>query len=251
MGNYCKHNSSRYNDALVKEAQGLEVLRAALSDTPLNVPEVFSVDAHKLELTAIEASAWSDVSWARLGSGLAELHRQQQPQYGSAEDNYIGLNQQRNGWSDDWGDFFVERRLREQIAMITDKAIRRRFANQLEQHAQKLTDYLNRHCDFPSLLHGDLWTGNALCDVNEEVWLIDPAVYCGDREVDIAMMELFGGFGTAAFQAYDKSLPRTSEYKTKRVIYNLYHYLNHYNLFGANYLTGCEAGLQAIAALPD
>jgi fructosamine-3-kinase len=116
---------------------------------------------------------------------------------------------------------------------------KREFEKVLNQRKENLINYLNETTTHPSLVHGDLWSGNYLCD-SEKVYLIDPAVYFGDREVDLAMSEMFGGFSPAFYQAYDTAYPRSADYPHKKKIYNLYHYLNHYNLFGQSYLGPCR-----------
>jgi fructosamine-3-kinase len=185
---------------------------------------------------------------AQLGRGLAWLHQVEQRQYGFGADNYIGLSPQRNVWADSWGVFFVEYRLGYQVGRVKNAGIHAHFQNILTQHQTKLTDFLNTHCPHPSLVHGDLWSGNVLFDA-KHVWLIDPAVYHADREGDLAMTEMFGGFHPAFYQAYDETYPLSPTYPQKKIIYNLYHYLNHYNLFGDSYLTGCQHGFEAIETL--
>jgi fructosamine-3-kinase len=179
----------------------------------------------------------------------AAIHAQPRPQYGFDEDNYIGLNPQPNGFSRRWGEFFVQSRLRFQIGLIQDPARRRRFAMRLERSAARLGEFLDSASAFPSLVHGDLWNGNVLCGETGRVWLIDPAVYHADREVDLAMSEMFGGFADEFYSAYRARLPLSPAYPQKRRIYDLYHYLNHLNLFGDGYLEGCESGFEAIAAI--
>jgi fructosamine-3-kinase len=173
------------------------------------------------------------------------MHALPQDAYGWGRDNYIGLSPQPNRWSDNWGEFFVQDRLGYQVSRIRDTGQRNRFQKVLDEHGGTLIDWLNAHCEHPSLLHGDLWNGNVLYGTDGP-WLIDPAVYCGDREADIAMTQMFGGFGEAFYRAYDQHYPRTPVYGLKREVYNLYHYLNHYNLFGGGYLGGCQSGIAAI-----
>lgn len=168
--------------------------------------------------------------------------------YGWHGGNYIGLSPQPNCWAESWGEFFVQNRLRYQVSRVRASGVRNRFEGILDQCDDTLIRWLNEHCDHPSLLHGDLWSGNVLFD-REGPWLIDPAIYCGDREADLAMTEMFGGFRAAFYRAYDRTFRRTSVYEQKRDIYNLYHYLNHYNLFGSSYQWGCERGFVAMQEL--
>ena len=248
---HLKHNTTGYNDALICEAEGLESLAGGLDEagvTGIGVPNVYRVDESELEITAIPSSGGSDRARETLGDGLARLHALHQKAYGWGRDNYIGLSPQPNRWCDNWGEFFVRDRLGYQVSRIGDSGQRSRFQRVLDEHGSALTDWLNAHCEHPSLLHGDLWNGNVLYGADGP-WLIDPAVYCGDREADIAMTEMFGGFGEAFYRAYDAQYPRTAVYGVKREVYNLYHYLNHYNLFGGGYLGGCQAGMTAIEAI--
>ncbi|MEZ5473364.1 MAG: fructosamine kinase family protein [Marinicella sp.] len=123
--------------------------------------------------------------------------------------------------------------------------MRKRFNHILALNQDSWIAWLNQHCSRFSLLHGDLWSGNVLFDA-QNVWLIDPAVYFGDSETDIAMTEMFGGFPEAFYAAYQSVKPLSSAYPKKRILYNLYHYLNHYNLFGSAYLPACERGFQKL-----
>jgi fructosamine-3-kinase len=248
---HLKHNATGYADALVCEAEGLERLASALDDagvTDVGVPHVYRVNETELEITAIRSSGASDRAREVLGEGLAKMHALRQEAYGWGRDNYIGLAPQSNRWCDNWGEFFVRDRLGYQVSRIRDASQRSRFEKVLDEHGGVLTEWLNAHCDHPSVLHGDLWNGNVLYGADGP-WLIDPAVYCGDREADIAMTEMFGGFGEAFYRAYDTQYPRTPVYGVKREVYNLYHYLNHYNLFGGGYLGGCQAGMAAIESI--
>lgn len=246
---FSKGNNTGFDDALIREAEGLEALcqalaRAGVADM-VKVPGVYEAGPELLVTDRVPAGAATPAALERLGQGLAQMHRLVQPHYGWETDNYIGLSPQPNRQTDDWGNFFVQDRLGYQVARVTDPALRQRFETLLERHGQGLAEWLNRHCTHPSLLHGDLWNGNVLFG-QEYPWLIDPAVYCGDREADLAMTEMFGGFGAGFYQAYDRTYPRTPVYAQKKVIYNLYHYLNHYNLFGRSYLAGCEQGFRMI-----
>ncbi|PPC76608.1 fructosamine kinase [Pokkaliibacter plantistimulans] len=250
MPHFVKHRR-RGSKALICEAQGLALLRDTLQASGnqlLQIPEVYAVSEVRMELQLIEQAPQQGALMAQLGQGLARLHQLPMERYGLGYDNYIGLAPQANGWYQDWGRFFVERRLQRQIAAIEDQAIRRRFDGELQHYQHRLIDFLHQHCTQPSLVHGDLWSGNVLFG-HDQVWLIDPAVHHADREVDLAMTELFGGFSTEFYQAYDAVFPRSAVYDLKRPLYNLYHYLNHFNLFGPSYLPGCERGLAALASL--
>jgi fructosamine-3-kinase len=244
-----KRNETEFKDALLKEVDGLKELSFALEfQDQLLVPKVYNVDEKTLHIEKINSTISSDKNSSLLGKMLAKMHKKVYKQYGYDQDNYIGLNPQKNRLSDNWGNFFVEYRLRYQLSLIKDSSVKKRFTKTLDQNQEKLEKFLNNHTKHPSILHGDLWSGNVLysCD---KVYLIDPAVYYGDREVDLAMTQMFGGFDKAFYDAYEEEYPLCVEYGRKKVIYNLYHYLNHYNLFGRGYLGGCEDGFELVEKL--
>lgn len=164
--------------------------------------------------------------WPAMARLLANLHRHTGERFGWDTDNWIGLAPQLNGWRDDWAGFFFEKRLQPQI----DRARARGYAVEMPS-----TSTLENHHPRPSLLHGDLWSGNAGF-TSEGPVLFDPAVYYGDREADLAMTELFGGFPDEFYAVYARELPLAPGYEKRRDLYNLYHVLNHLNLFGAAYL---------------
>lgn len=249
---FIKQNPSIFADALYREAQGLACLRGNLQKTTVHtriaIPEVIDVNEQKLTLQAINTQTARPEQLQQLGMALATLHQIPQPFYGFPNDNYIGLNPQPNGRFHHWGDFFLQQRLQFQVSLIHDNQRQEQFQQILAQHGSKLADFLSTHCQQASLLHGDLWHSNVLFD-NERAWLIDPAVYYGDREADLAMTEMFGGFSPQFYQAYAEQFPLTGVYPQKKILYNLYHYLNHYNLFGQAYLPGCEQGFRLLEAL--
>lgn len=247
---FIKQNSSRFNDHLIKESAGLGLLKQLIETHHINlqVPQVINVCEQQLELEPINAINPSVKNMAQLGAELAKFHSVKAEHYGLEDDNYIGLNPQENGIYDDWGLFFYEKRLLFQVNLIQHPRIQNRFLEILTDKKSSLIDWLNQYCEHASLVHGDLWSGNVLFD-KIGVWLIDPAVYYGDREVDLAMSEMFGGFNHHFYEAYDQALPRSAEYPTKKVIYNLYHYLNHFNLFGEGYLSACQRRFDLVEKL--
>lgn len=243
---FVKKNQSRYADHLLREAHGLEALRRAAAGSGIDVPNVIQVDQRTLTLPFIQATRCTAGHWKKLGEGLAAMHAQAQSRFGFDEDNYIGLNPQPNACNDSWGDFFLRRRLEYQVGLITERQWRKAFSDCLRQHGQRLREFLDAESPRPSLVHGDLWHGNVLCGEDEHVWLIDPAAYGGDAEVDLAMTEMFGGFPAQFYAAYRARRPEPPNWTQKKQIYNLYHYLNHLNLFGRAYLGGCEAGFAVL-----
>lgn len=242
------------------EADGLARLAATAT---LRLPDVICLDAggnpdHPdfafLVLEYLPLAGNTAASQARLGASLANLHRAVRNvdaagmRFGLERDNFIGTTAQRNGWCDDWVTFFRERRLRFQLQL----AARNGHGGALQDAAARLLEGMPAlfaaHAPQPSLLHGDLWSGNAGALEGGTPVVFDPAAYCGDREADLAMTELFGGFGAVFYEAYDEAWPRDPGYAVRRDLYNLYHVLNHLNLFGAAYLGQAQrliAGLNA------
>jgi len=247
--NFVKRNHSGYPDHLLREAHGLEALRRAATGTGIDVPEVIRVDNESLTMPQIRSGRCSIDQWVRLGQGLASIHGHQQPRFGFEEDNYIGLNPQPNPFCDSWGRFFLQQRLEFQVSLVRDFRRRRVFSRRLQQSAKRLTEFLDAQNVAPSLVHGDLWSGNVLCGEDGRVWLIDPATYYGDPDVDLAMTEMFGGFAADFYAAYRRRRPESATYARKKRIYNLYHYLNHLNLFGDGYLEGCESGFATLEGI--
>lgn len=246
---FLKRNRSGHPDQLRCEARGLQALAEAAAGSGIDVPAVLAVDDDELATTRVAVAAPSTAAWQRLGAGLAALHARALPRFGWGEDNYIGANAQRNGWCGRWGEFFIARRLDVQVGLVRDPVHQRACAARLAAGAARLREYLDAACTVPALVHGDLWRGNVLFDEAGRVWLIDPAVYAADPEVDLAMTELFGGFAPRFYAAYRERRPAPADYAVRRRIYNLYHSLNHYNLFGPAYLDGCEDGWAAIEGL--
>lgn len=183
-----------------------------------------------------------------LGEGLAKLHQVTNVYFGLEHDNHIGLNPQLNTPHDDWGVFFHERRLKFQVDLVKSVDVRLKLQRILERNSPTLVDFLNDHKPRPSLLHGDLWSGNVLYS-KDDVYLIDPSVHFGDRECDLAMTALFGGFDPVFYQRYAEINPLPQGSSRRMVIYQLYHYLNHYNIFGSSYLGKVLEGFQFIDEL--
>lgn len=175
---------------------------------------------------------------ATLGRQLAELHRQTSGRFGWNHDNFIGKAPQPNGWMDDWANFYRERRLAVQFDLAARNGARFQGARKL---MDRLGVYFRNYRPVPSLLHGDLWSGNIGFDDAGTPVIFDPAVYYGDRETDIAMTELFGGFGSTFYQAYRDAWLLDPGYATRRPLYKLYHVLNHFNLFGGGYRQQAQA----------
>ena len=235
------------NDRLVGEAAGLTALAEAGA---LRVPQVraqgIAADEAFLALEWIDAAAATVDSERRLGEGLAAQHRVTVDQFGWNQDNHIGPTPQGNGWLADWTDFWRERRLRPQLEL----AVRRGHGRLLEAPGERLLEALDAllggHRPQPSLLHGDLWGGNWCATAGGEPVIFDPAVYYGDRETDLAMTRLFGGFGRRFYEAYQGSAPLPAGHAERVELYNVYHVLNHANLFGGDYAQQAHAAIRRL-----
>ena len=231
---FLKVNHARYADHFAAEADGLEALRSAGMRAPAPLRSGATADAAYLLLEFLDLRSSGD--YAALGRMLAALHRTPAERFGWRRDNHIGTTPQENGWCDDWADFWRTRRLGPQLALAKSRG----FA--LDPPP---LDLLEAHQPQPSLLHGDLWSGNAAFTAQGPV-LFDPAVYCGDREADLAMTELFGGFPRAFYRAYEEAFPLPAGYEKRKHLYNLYHLLNHLNLFGRSYLGQVDSTLRLL-----
>lgn len=235
--------------ALAAEAAGLAALAASQA---VRVPRVLARgNAGRnafLALEWIESRPAGRTAEHRLGERLAAQHRVTAAQFGFAGDNFIGRTPQPNGLLPDWIEFFRERRLRHQLALAAQQS----FAPLIEQPGARLLEavgaLLAGHRPEASLLHGDLWAGNWLASVDEEPVIFDPAVYYGDREADLAMTRLFGGFGRAFYQAYEAEAPLPAGHAVRAELYNLYHVLNHANLFGGGYARQARASIDRLLA---
>ncbi len=232
---------------LAAEAAGLQELEAAQA---LRVPHVLGVGrthAHAwLALEWIDFGARNAIAEGALGERLAYQHRRQAAAFGWHRNNTIGSTPQPNEWLDDWVVFFRERRLRYQLELADHSPrgseLRRRAAPLLE----RLGDFFANYRPVPALLHGDLWGGNWGADAGGTPVIFDPATYYGDREADLAMTRLFGGFGADFYAAYAATWPLDPGARARIGLYNLYHVLNHFNLFGAGYLAQASSMIDAL-----
>jgi len=235
--------------ALEAEAAGLLALGGAHA---VRVPRVLARGTAGrsgfLALEWIEARPSGRAAEHKLGERLAAQHQVTAAQFGFTGDNFIGRTPQPNGCLSDWAEFFRERRLRHQLALAAQNG----FAALLEEPGARLLQavaaLLAGHRPQASLLHGDLWAGNWLADEHEEPVIFDPAAYYGDREADLAMTRLFGGFGRAFYDAYQGAAPLPAGHAVRAELYNLYHVLNHANLFGGGYARQARTTIDRLLA---
>jgi len=227
---------------LEAEAAGLRELADAAA---LRVPRVLAAGVAGsrafLALEWIEFRAATPRTEARLGELLAAQHRVTATRFGWHRDNTIGATPQSNAWTDDWTRFFAEQRLGFQLDLAVERGHSGRLIERGRRLCERLDALLRGHRPLPSLLHGDLWGGNWAADESGNPVVFDPAVYFGDREADLAMTRLFGGFGRAFYQAYESVWPLAAGATLRFDLYNLYHVLNHLNLFGGGYRAQAEA----------
>ena len=184
----------------------------------------------------------------RLGEQLAAMHKVNHDRYGWPRGNYIGTTAQLNTGSDDWAVFWRDCRLKPQLTMAQTAGYGARLSNSGEQLLQSMDQLMDGHQPDAALLHGDLWAGNKAFITDGQPVLFDPASYHGDRETDIAMTELFGGFEADFYSAYQAHFPLPDGYGLRRDLYNLYHILNHLNLFGEAYLSRAENMISKLLA---
>ncbi|WP_300341898.1 fructosamine kinase family protein [Accumulibacter sp.] len=182
------------------------------------------------------------------GRALAELHRVRGTQYGWQRDNYIGSTPQDNTWHQSWSAFFSRRRLLPQLTLAGRHGDHASLIGGGERLLEKLDLLFAGYRPTASLLHGDLWYGNAATDESGRLALFDPAVHFGDREADLAMTELFGGFPDRFYAAYRESWPLADGFALRKTLYQLYHVLNHLNLFGSGYRRQAEAMIATLLA---
>lgn len=231
---FIKTNNADRLDMFEAEAAGLNVM----ADTQaIRIPRALCTGTHGrnayIVMDYIEPGSSDSNGQTLAGERLAAMHRHTAPQFGWDRDNTIGATHQPNDWRDDWIEFWRELRLGFQLELVG----RNGYAS-LQCSGERLLDrfhVLIDHDPQPSLLHGDLWGGNISFDNSGQPVIFDPAVYYGDREADVAMTELFGGFGNGFYAAYNAAWPMDSGYRTRKTLYNLYHILNHTNLFGGGY----------------
>ena len=228
-------------DMFSAEADGLKELAAP---GVIRVPRVIACDTAGdtafVALEWLEFEAPTRATEFRLGEQLAALHDVTRERFGWHRDNTIGLTPQHNDEADDWIAFFREQRLGFQLRLAADQGYNGALQEQGAQLMKRLPVYFEGYEPAASLLHGDLWGGNwASCD--GEPVIFDPAVYFGDRESDLAMTRLFGGFGAAFYEAYEARAPFAPGYRERCDLYQLYHVLNHLTLVGSAYLGRARA----------
>ncbi len=245
---FVKTNHASLIDMFSAEMAGLEEIKASntlrtpqyvalgcTEDSAFLVLEYLNMDGHRVDN-------------ALFGQQLAAMHCHCRNQFGWWRNNTLGSTLQENDSSADWVDFYRKHRLGYQLKLAEKNG----FSGQIQRDGERLLadleEFFTTYQPTPSLLHGDLWSGNYGSLKGGQPVIFDPAVYYGDRETDIAMTELFGGFSQHFYASYQESYPLDSGYKTRKTLYNLYHILNHLNLFGGSYLSQAEAMMRSLLA---
>ena len=245
---FVKLNRVELLDMFEAELAGLEEMRRTAS---IRVPRPLCTGCAGAEsfivMEHIQFGSAKPGAYAAAGHQLAAMHRTTADAFGWHRDNTIGSTPQANGWDTNWILFWREHRLGFQLGL----AARRGFGGRLQRLGEKLLEALPAlidHAPTPSLIHGDLWGGNLGFDAAGNPVIFDPATYYADREAEIAMTELFGGFGADFYSAYQEAWPLPSGYPTRKLLYNLYHVLNHLNLFGEGYSVQAQGLMERLLA---
>ena len=222
---------------LMSEKIGLEALAVTRA---IKVPKVIFVGETStcsiLICEYLDLKKDNLLSGEILGKQLALLHQNSNEFFGLSEDNWIGLNPQKNHWQENWISFFKKYRLQPQLIWAFERGYRSSLEEKSERLMEALPLFFDQYKPKPSLLHGDLWSGNWGTINNTTPVIFDPAIYYGDREADLAMTKLFGGFPQVFYDAYNYQWGLDYGFKVRQNLYNLYHLLNHLTLFGEVYL---------------
>ena len=235
---FIKIGSLSDSPLLISEKIGLETLAVA---GVIKVPKVIFVGETStcsfLICEYFDLKKDNLFSGEILGKQLALLHQNSNEFFGFSEDNWIGLSPQKNHWHENWISFFKKYRLQPQLTWAFERGYRSRLEEKAERLMEALPLFFDEYKPQPSLLHGDLWSGNWGTINNSTPVVFDPAIYYGDREADLAMTKLFGGFPQVFYDAYNYQWALDYGFKVRQNLYNLYHLLNHLTLFGEAYLS--------------
>jgi fructosamine-3-kinase len=238
---FVKLNDAATIEMFSAEAEALQLLQAAATvRVPTPICWGTAGESSYLVLEHLELARETESDAALLGAQLAQLHLHTGTSYGWHRDNTIGSTPQINTPGTDWLNFWREHRLGFQLRLAARHGNYRSIQRKGRDLLNALQHILAGHNPPPSLLHGDLWSGNHAVLRNGQPVIFDPASYYGDRETDLAMTELFGGFSPSFYAAYRELYPVDEGYRLRKTLYNLYHVLNHLNLFGTGYLSQAE-----------
>lgn len=235
---FLKYNQDCPVDLFSREAEGLAEL--AKPDSGLQIPKVFAATELSPDQPAVliteylPGGAGSKNQDEQLGRGLAIIHHHTNKKYGFYHDNYCGATQQNNNWNHDWVDFFAQQRIHYLVQLVAEeRELNSSERKTYDQLISKLPDILTHEVE-PALIHGDLWSGNYM-NTEKGPAIIDPACSYSDREFELSITNMFGGFSSAFWSAYQEAFPLQPGWRERNNLYMLYHYLNHYYLFGGSY----------------
>ena len=239
---FVKLNTTARISMFEAEAAGLrEIAQTKIIRVPQPICWGTGESSAYLAMEYIELASNSTAqNQVRLGHQLAQLHRVTAPRYGWLINNTLCTTPQINTEHDHWPHFWREHRLGVQLSLAAHHGYTGALQRKGEQLLADIPIFFTNYRPTPSLLHGDLWSGNYGIDAQDSPVIFDPAIYYGDRETDLAMTELFGGFSENFYHAYRDAYPLDTDFKTRKILYNLYHILNHLNLFGGSYLRQAE-----------
>jgi fructosamine-3-kinase len=245
---FIKINNKDYLEHFQAQAYSLKQLNTLANIASPTVTSIgTSLDKSFLVLDYVDFSKAKPMLWHQLGQQLAQMHYEtRHGQFGWQHDNFIGDTIQPNHWSSNWTTFFADQRIAWQLQLLSERSV---MLGNIEHITQVCHDALLHHQVTPCLVHGDLWQGNTGFS-GEQAMIFDPACYYGDREVDIAMTELFGHFPDHFYHGYQAEYPLDAGYEQRKLVYNFYHILNHANVFGGIYIDQAKAALSRIMSLP-
>jgi len=245
---FIKTNQHERLSMFEAEQRGLKIMQQSHS---IRVPEVIGCgwtgDHAFIVMEYIELGG--PIDYALFGRKLATMHRHSNPAFGFEFDNTIGSTLQINTFTEDWVGFWQRNRLGYQLDLAKKNRLDKEMIRQGEKLNEKVDQFFTDYQPIPALQHGDLWSGNQSADIVGNPVIFDPACYFGDHEADLAMMELFGRPNLRFFEAYEEVFPIDSAYSTRRDLYNLYHILNHANLFGGGYAASAQRTIERLLSL--
>lgn len=246
---FVKLNRAELLEMFSCEALGLEeIIASGTVKAPRPICHGVAGDQSYLVLECLSLRSCNPLTDRLFGQQLAEMHRRRYDAFGWIQDNFIGSSRQPNKKNNEWANFWKTERLGFQL----DLASKRGYGGHLQSAGERLRESLDKlfagYSPNASLLHGDLWAGNYAEDASGEPVIFDPACYYGDREADLAMTELFGGFGSGFYDEYYHAYPIDPGYSVRKILYNLYHVLNHLNLFGGGYRAQAESMIDRLLA---
>jgi len=245
---FAKTNDAWSAATLAAEADGLRALAGAGVRVPRPIAQGEADGTAFLVLEYLALARGTNAAFSELGRGLARIHSHRGDGFGWHRDNFIGLTPQPNARHASWAEFWQHERLAPQLALAERNGHRVELQSLGKRVIEAVPRLLAGHSPAPSLLHGDLWGGNAAFLGDGTPVVFDPAVYYGDAEADLAMTELFGGFPESFYEGYREVRPIDEGYPLRRVLYNLYHVLNHLNLFGGGYRSQAEGAMERLLA---